>query len=281
MTPSNALRRKVISHFMLFLTGLSSLLVLSVLFFILAYIVFHGISSFSPAFFTRLPKPVGETGGGMAHAIIGSVKLLAIAGAVGIPLGFIGGLYLSEYGKKNLVGFLVRYAADLLNSIPSIVIGIFAYILIVVPMGHFSLLSGGIALGIMLMPIMVRNSEEFLNLVPDSIREAGLALGLPEWKMILFLVIPTASRGIVTGIMLGLARISGETAPLLFTAFGNQYWNQSILEPVASLPVMIYTYAISPYEEWHQLAWTAGMVLLLLILGINIISRWSFKRRMG
>jgi phosphate transport system permease protein len=281
LTPSFALRRKLTNYFMLFLTGLSSFLVLGILFFILSYIVIHGLSSFSIAFFTHLPKPVGETGGGMAHAIVGSIKLLGLAGLIGIPLGFMGGLYLSEYGKKNLVGFAVRYAADLLNSIPSIVIGIFAYILIVLPMGHFSLLSGGIALGIMLTPIMVRNSEEFLKMVPDSIREAGLALGLPEWKMILFIVIPTASRGIITGIMLGLARISGETAPLLFTAFGNQYWNRSLLEPVSSLPVMIYTYAISPYEEWHQLAWTAGMVLLLLILGINIISRWIFKSRMG
>jgi phosphate transport system permease protein len=265
---------------MLFLAGLSSLLVLSILFFILGYIVFHGISSFSLAFFTHLPKPVGETGGGMAHAIIGSLKLLGLAGAIGIPLGFIGGLYLSEYGQKNWIGFFVRYAADLLNSIPSIVIGIFAYLLIVLPMGHFSLLSGGIALGLMLIPIMVRNSEEFLKMVPDSIREAALALGLPEWKMIVYIVIPTASRGIITGIMLGMARIAGETAPLLFTAFGNQYWNQSLFEPVASLPVMIYTYAISPYDEWHQLAWTAGMVLLLLILGVNIISRSIFQRRL-
>ncbi|MFI5304687.1 MAG: phosphate ABC transporter permease PstA [Nitrospiria bacterium] len=278
MNPSSVLRRKIVNYFMLILTGLSSLLVLSVLFFLLGYIVFHGFASFSFAFFTQLPKPVGETGGGMAHAIIGSIKLLAIASAFGIPLGFIGGLYLSEYGNKNLIGFTVRYAADLLNSIPSIVIGIFAYILIVLPMGHFSLLSGGIALGIMLTPIMARNSEEFLRMVPDSIREAGLALGLPEWKMIVFIVIPTAGRGIITGIMLGLARISGETAPLLFTAFGNQYWNRSLMEPVASLPVMIYTYAISPYEEWHQLAWTAGMVLLLLILGIEIISRLTLQR---
>lgn len=266
---------------MLFLTGLSSVLVISILFFILGYIVFHGIGSFSPAFFTHLPKPVGESGGGMANAIVGSLKLMGLAGLMGIPLGFMGGLYLSEYGKKNVIGFCVRYAADLMNSIPSIVIGIFAYILIVLPMGHFSLLSGGIALGIMLIPIMVRNSEEFLKLVPDTIREAALALGLPEWKMVIFIVIPSASRGIVTGIMLGLARISGETAPLLFTAFGNQYWNRSLFEPVSSLPVMIYTYAISPYEEWHKLAWTAGMVLLLLILGMNIISRWIFQKRLG
>ncbi len=258
---------------MLSLAGLCALLILSVLFFILSYIVIHGLSGFRIDFFTRLPKPVGESGGGMAHAIAGTLKLLGLAAFMGIPLGLTGGLYLSEYGQKNLIGFLVLYASDLLNSIPSIVIGIFAYILIVLPMGHFSALSGGIALACILIPITIRNTEEVLKLVPSSIREAALALGVPEWKMVCFVVIPTAGRGIITGILLGLARVAGETAPLLFTAFGNMYWNQNILDPVASLPVMIYTYAISPYEEWHQLAWTAALVLLLLILGINLISR--------
>lgn len=258
---------------MLSLAGLCALLILSVLFFILGYIVIHGLSGFRFDFFTQLPRPVGESGGGMAHAIVGTLKLLGLAALIGIPLGLTGGLYLSEYGQKNLIGFLVRYASDLLNSIPSIVIGIFAYILIVLPMGHFSALSGGIALACILIPITIRNTEEVLKLVPSSIREAALALGVPEWKMICFVVIPTAGRGIITGILLGLARVAGETAPLLFTAFGNMYWNQNILDPVASLPVMIYTYAISPYEEWHQLAWTAALALLLLILGINLMSR--------
>jgi phosphate transport system permease protein len=270
---SFALRRKITNALMLSLAGLCALLILSVLFFILGYIVIHGLSGFRFDFFTQLPKPVGESGGGMAHAIVGTLKLLGLAALIGIPLGLTGGLYLSEYGQKNLIGFLVRYASDLLNSIPSIVIGIFAYILIVLPMGHFSALSGGIALACILIPITIRNTEEVLKLVPSSIREAALALGVPEWKMICFVVIPTAGRGIITGILLGLARVAGETAPLLFTAFGNMYWNQNILDPIASLPVMIYTYAISPYEEWHQLAWTAALTLLLLILGINLVSR--------
>ncbi len=277
-----ALRRKIVNTFMLILTGACTLLVLSVLCFILSYIVIHGLSGLHLNFFTQLPKPVGESGGGMAHAIVGTLKLLGLTGLIGIPIGLIGGLYLSEYGQKNLTGFMVRYASDLLNALPSIVVGIFAYILIVLPMGHFSALSGGMALAFILIPITIRNTEEVLKLVPASIREAALALGAPEWKMICFVVIPTAGRGIITGILLGLARVAGETAPLLFTAFGNMYWNQTILEPVASLPVMIYTYAISPYEEWHQLAWTAALVLLLLILGINFVSRlllrWQFKK---
>ena len=277
-----ALRRKIVNYFMLILTGVCTLLVLSVLCFILSYIVIHGLSGLHLNFFTQLPKPVGESGGGMAHAIVGTLKLLGLTGLIGIPIGLIGGLYLSEYGQKNLTGFMVRYASDLLNALPSIVVGIFAYILIVLPMGHFSALSGGMALAFILIPITIRNTEEVLKLVPASIREAALALGAPEWKMICFVVIPTAGRGIITGILLGLARVAGETAPLLFTAFGNMYWNQTILEPVASLPVMIYTYAISPYEEWHQLAWTAALVLLLLILGINFVSRlllrWQFKK---
>ncbi|MBI1822337.1 MAG: phosphate ABC transporter permease PstA [Nitrospirae bacterium] len=267
---------------MLFLTGLCTLLILSVLCFILSYIVVHGLPGLHLNFFTQLPKPVGESGGGMAHAVVGTLKLLGLTGLIGIPLGLIGGLYLSEYGQKNLIGFMVRYASDLLNALPSIVVGIFAYILIVLPMGHFSALSGGVALAFILIPITIRNTEEVLKLVPASIREAALALGVPEWKMICFVVVPTAGRGIMTGVLLGLARVAGETAPLLFTAFGNMYWNQTILEPVASLPVMIYTYAISPYEEWHQLAWTAALVLLLLILGINFVSRlllqWQFKK---
>ncbi|MHB8483365.1 MAG: phosphate ABC transporter permease PstA [Nitrospiria bacterium] len=281
MTPFAVFRRKATNTVMLFLTGLCSLLVLLVLFFILGYIAFRGISGLNVHFFTRLPKPVGETGGGMAHAIVGTLKLLGLAGIIGIPVGFTGGLYISEYGRKNLIGFLIRYTADLLNSLPSIVVGIFAYILVVLPMGHFSGLSGGAALSVILIPIIVRNTEEFLKLVPFSIREAALALGVPEWKVICFIVVPTAGKGIMTGILLGLARVAGETAPLLFTAFGNMYWNQNILEPVASLPVMIYTYAVSPYEEWHRLAWTAALFLLLLILGINFISRAILQKQLG
>ena len=280
MTSPLSLKRKLVNRLMLVATGVCTFLVLFVLFFLVGYIIFHGLAAFRPSFFMALPRPVGESGGGMAHAIIGTFKLLFVAGLIGIPIGFTGGLYLSEYGQKNLTGFLVRYAADLLNSIPSIVIGIFAYTLIVLPMGHFSALAGGVALGVILIPAIVRNTEEFLKMVPASIREAAMALGVPEWKVVTRVVIPTAGKGILTGIMLGMARVAGETAPLLFTAFGNMYWNRNFLEPIASLPVMIYTYAISPYDEWHDQAWTAGMVLLLMILAVNLISRSVLRRHL-
>lgn len=280
MTLGLSLRRKWANAAMLSLTGVCTALVLGVLFFILGYITYHGISALDWDFFTKLPKPVGETGGGMANAIVGTVKLLALASLIGVPIGFFGGVYLSEYGRKNTLGFSVRYAADLLNGIPSIVMGIFAYTLVVLPMGGFSTAAGGAALGIMMIPITVRSTEEFLKLVPASIREAALALGLPAWKVVGFVVIPTALRGIVTGVMLGLARVAGETAPLLFTAFSNRYWSRGWLEPTASLPVMIYTYAISPYEDWHRQAWAAGMVLLMLVLGANLLSRLILHRRL-
>jgi phosphate transport system permease protein len=273
--------RRFKSAFMLTLTGACTALTLGVLFFILGYITYHGVAALDWNFLTKLPKPVGETGGGMANAIVGTVKLLIIAVLIGVPVGFIGGVYLSEYGRKNLIGFLIRYAADLLNGVPSIVMGIFAYTIVVLPMGHFSTLAGGAALGIMMIPIAVRSAEEFLKLVPASIREAALALGLHEWKAICFVVIPTASRGIITGIMLDLARVAGETAPLLFTAFSNRFWSRGWLEPTASLPVMIYTYAISPYDDWHRQAWAAGMVLLMLVLAANLLSRLILHRRLA
>ena len=275
-----SLRRRLTNGIMLSLTGASTVTVIGVLFFILGYITYHGIAALDWDFFTKLPKPVGETGGGMANAIVGTLKLLLLASLIGVPIGFIGGVYLAEYGRKTMTGFLIRYAADLLNGIPSIVMGIFAYTIVVLPMGHFSTLAGGVALGIMMIPIAVRSAEEFLKLVPATIREAGLGLGLPEWKVVSFIVIPTAFRGILTGIMLDLARVAGETAPLLFTAFSNRFWSRGWLEPIASLPVMIYTYAITPYEDWHRQAWAAGLVLLILVLGANIISRVVLHRRL-
>jgi phosphate transport system permease protein len=280
MTPMLSLRRRLTNGIMLSLTGASTVTVIGVLFFILGYITYHGIAALDWDFFTKLPKPVGETGGGMANAIVGTLKLLLLASLIGVPIGFIGGVYLAEYGRKTTTGFLIRYAADLLNGIPSIVMGIFAYTIVVLPMGHFSTLAGGVALGIMMIPIAVRSAEEFLKLVPATIREAGLSLGLPEWKVVSFIVIPTAFRGILTGIMLDLARVAGETAPLLFTAFSNRFWSRGWLEPIASLPVMIYTYAITPYEDWHRQAWAAGLVLLILVLGANIISRVVLHRRL-
>lgn len=280
MTRALSLRRRLTNGFMLSMTGICTALVLGALFFILGYIAYHGISALDWDFFTKLPKPVGEKGGGMANAIVGTVKLLGLASLIGVPIGFLGGVYLSEYGRKNTIGFLIRYAADILNGIPSIVMGIFAYTIVVLPMGHFSSLAGGVALGIMMIPIAVRSAEEFLKLVPASIREAALALGLTEWKTISFVVIPTAFRGIVTGIMLDLARVAGETAPLLFTAFSNRFWSRGWLEPTASLPVMIYTYAIAPYEDWHRQAWAAGLVLLMLVLGANLLSRLILHRQL-
>jgi phosphate transport system permease protein len=280
MTRGLLIRRRLTNVVMLSMTGVCTALVLGILFFILGYITYHGISALDWNFFTKLPKPVGETGGGMANAIVGTIKLLFLASLIGVPIGFLGGVYLSEYGRKNTAGFLIRYAADLLNGIPSIVMGIFAYTIVVLPMGHFSTVAGGVALGIMMIPIAVRTSEEFLKLVPASIREAGLALGLAEWKVVSFIVIPTAFRGIVTGIMLDLARVAGETAPLLFTAFSNRFWSRGWLEPIASLPVMIYTYAIAPYDDWHRQAWAAGMVLVMLVLGANILSRLVLHRQL-
>lgn len=280
MTRSLSFSRRLTNGFMLSLTGVCTVLVLGILFFILGYITYHGLSALDWDFFTKLPKPVGESGGGMANAIVGTVKLLALASLIGVPIGFFGGVYLSEYGRKNTLGFLIRYAADILNGIPSIVMGIFAYTIVVLPMGHFSTVAGGVALGVMMIPIAVRSTEEFLKLVPASIREAALALGLTEWKVVSFVVIPTALRGIITGIMLDLARVAGETAPLLFTAFSNRFWSRGWLEPTASLPVMIYTYAIAPYEDWHRQAWAAGMVLLMLVLGANLLSRLILHRQL-
>ncbi len=270
--------RKLQNGIMVGLMGAGAFLLLSILMGTLIYIALKGLSALNWDFFTKLPKPVGESGGGMANAIVGTLKLLGIAALIGVPFGFIGGVYLSEYGRKNKFGFFVRYSADLIAGVPSIVMGIFAYTLVVLPMGHFSTLAGGLGLGIMMIPIALRSTEEFLKLVPSSLREAGLALGLTQWKTITFIVIPSAFRGILTGILLDLARVAGETAPLLFTAFSNKYWSRGWLEPTASLPVMIYTYAISPYDDWHRQAWAAGLVLLLMILGTNLLARLVLRR---
>jgi phosphate transport system permease protein len=259
-------------------TGLCALITLSILFFILGYVTMHGITSLNWDFFTKLPKPVGESGGGMANAIVGTFKLIGLASLVGLPIGLLGGIYLAEFGN-NTVGFLVRYAADVINGVPSIVMGIFAYTVVVLPMHHFSALAGGIALGIMLIPIAVRSTEEFLKLVPMAIRESALALGLPRWKVIVRVVIPTAMKGLLTGVLLDLSRVSGETAPLLFTAFGNRFWSSGWLNPISSLPVMIFTYAVSPYEDWHRQAWAAALVLLMIVLFTNVGARVMMRRQ--
>jgi len=269
--------RKFVSNFMLTLTGVCAFVSVAVLFFILGYLLFNGGTSINWDFFTKLPKPVGEVGGGMANAIVGSAKLLAVASLFGVPIGFLGGIYLAEFSGAKMA-WVVRYAADLLNGVPSIVIGIFAYSMVVLPFKHFSTFAGAFALGLMMIPITLRSTEEFLNSVPRMLREGAMALGASKWKTIATVIVPAAYRGILTAILLALARVAGETAPLLFTAFGNRFWSQGWDQPTASLPVMIFTYAVSPYEDWHRQAWAAGLVLLALILIINILARTILSR---
>lgn len=269
--------RKLVSAFMLTMTGVCALVSVSVLFFILGYLVVHGGTSLSWNFFTKLPAPVGETGGGMANAIVGSAKLLLLATLIGVPVGFFGAIYLAEF-SGSITAFVVRYAADLLNGVPSIVIGIFAFSLAVLPFKHFSTFAGGFALGLMMIPITLRSTEEFLRSVPNSLREGAMALGASKWKTIATVIVPAAYRGILTAVLLAFARVAGETAPLLFTALGNRFWSPGWGQPTASLPAMIYTYALSAYDDWHRQAWAAGLVLLGLILVINIVARAILSR---
>jgi len=279
MSFSRTTRRKIVNVVMLGFTAVATLVTVSVLFFVLGYLIVKGGSSISWAFLTRLPTPVGESGGGMANAIVGSAKLLLIAAVTGLPVGFMAGLYVSEFASKAMASG-IRYAADLLNGVPSIVVGIFVYTLLVLPMKHFSTLAGGVALGIMMIPIMARSTEEFLRAVPGSLREASLALGATRAVTIARVIVPAAMRGILTSAMLGLARVAGETAPLLFTALNNRFWSPGFSQPTSSLPVMIYTYALAPYEDWHNQAWAAGLVLLALVLLANIGARLLLGRRL-
>jgi phosphate transport system permease protein len=276
MTSRNR-RRNIVNNVMLTLTGVCAFLTVSTLFLILGYLVYHGGKSVDFNFFTKLPLPTGEVGGGMANAIVGSAVVIAIASAIGLPVGFLAGVYLSEFGGKGLA-FVVRYTADLLNGVPSIVIGVFVWSIVVVPMHTYSALAGGIALSLMLIPISARSTEQFLQEVPRALREGSLALGASKWRTIASVVVPAASKGILTGMILGVARISGETAPLLFTALGNTFWADGLLQPTASLPVMIYTRAVSPYDDWHRQAWAAGLVLLTLVLLANILARTVMAR---
>ena len=273
-------RRKVTNFVMFTLTGVCTFVAVAVLFFILGYLLWQGGHALNWNFFTKLPVPVGETGGGFANAIIGSAKLLLLAAVIGIPIGFLGGVYLAEFGGTT-TSFLVRYTTDLLNGVPSIVIGIFAYAVVVVPMGHYSTFAGGIALGVMMIPVTVRSTEEFLRAVPNTLREGALALGATKWKSVATVVVPAALPGITTGILLALARVAGETAPLIFTAFGNAFWSPGWNQPTESLPYMIWKYATGPYEDWHQQAWAAGLVLLSLVLATNIAARFILRRQVG
>jgi phosphate transport system permease protein len=269
--------RKLLSNFMLTLTGVCAVVSVAILFLILGYLLFNGGKSINWAFFTQLPKPVGEAGGGMANAIVGSAKLLLAASLFGVPVGFLGGVYLAEFSGHK-VASVVRYAADLLNGVPSIVIGIFAYSIAVQPFKQFSTLAGSFALGLMMIPITLRSTEEFLGAVPRMLREGAMALGASKWKTISTVIVPAAYRGILTAILLALARVAGETAPLLFTALGNRFWSPGWGQPTASLPEVIYHYAQSPYEDWHRQAWAAGLVLLGFILITNILARTILSR---
>ena len=270
-------RRNFFNHLMLSLTGVCTFLTVSVLFVILGFLIWNGWRSVDLNFFTKLPLAAGELGSGMANALVGSLTVILISIAIGVPVGFLGGIYLAEFGGKT-IPIMIRYTADLLNGVPSIVIGIFAWTVIVVPMRHFSAWAGGFALSLMMIPIGLRATEQFLRGVPDSLREASLALGASKTRTILSVVVPAAKQGILTGLILGVARVAGETAPLLFTALNNQFWAAKLGEPTATLPVMIYTHAISPYDDWHRQAWAAGLVLLALVLIANLAARWVLSR---
>jgi phosphate transport system permease protein len=270
-------RRKFVSGLVVFLCGAAVAVALVPLFFVFAYVLQKGFSSLNWDFFTKMPKPVGEPGGGMANAMLGTLYLIAIASALAVPVGVIAGVYLSEYGKKPF-GALVRFTADVLNGVPSIVIGIFAYGLAVLPVKHFSALAGGLALGFMMIPIITRTTEELLNLEPGSLREGSLALGATRARAAFSVMLPAALPGIMTGILVALARIAGETAPLLFTAFNNRFFSTRIDQPISSLPVQIYTYAVAPYEDWHRQAWAGALVLVGFVFTFSVLARVVTRR---
>lgn len=272
-----SLRRRLVNWTALGAIVLATAIVIVPLFLILGTVTYHGIAGLNTAFFTQVQRPPGETGGGMAHALVGSGLILLVASAIGIPLGIGTGIFLAEYGR-NIYGNVVRFTADVLNGVPSVVIGITAWAVVVVSQGHFSAFSGGVALGIMMVPTVSRTTEEVLLMVPQSVREAALGLGIPHWRTTLSVVVRTAMSGIVTGIMLAFARIAGETAPLMFTAFGNDYWNLNLNQPIAAVPLKIYDYAKSAYDDWHRLAWTGAFVLILLIAGTMILFRIATTR---
>lgn len=269
-------RRRLKNYFMTFIIGLLSLIAIIPLFLVFFHIIKNGISSLSLNFFTHLPAPIGEPDGGMGNSILGSLILIGLASLVAVPIGVLAGVYLSEYKNERLAGIL-RWTVDLLTSIPSIVIGLFIYSALVVPMKSFSAIAGAAALSMLMLPLVAKTTEELLKLTPLYMREAGLALGLSRWRVILFIVLRGKTSAVMTGVVLALARIAGETAPLLVTAFGNRNWPSSLTQPIASMPVQIYNYAISPYNHWHQQAWAGAFILVLLIFSINIITRLIFS----
>ncbi len=276
-TPPIALRRRVTDHVMTGAAILTVILVLVPLFAIFAYLVYRGVGSINWAFLTQTPKPVGESGGGMANAIVGSAFILGLASLLGVPIGVGAGIYVAEFGR-NRFGDAIRFTADVLNGVPSIVIGIVAYALVVLSQRHFSALAGGVALAIMMIPTITRTTEDMLLLVPQALREAAYGLGIPRWRTTLSITLRTATSGVITGIMLAFARVAGETAPLLFTAFGNQFWNLRANQPTAALPLQIFSYAISPYDEWHKQAWAGALVLIILIVSAVSAVRFAVRR---
>ena len=277
---SGLARRRGVSLVMVTLTCIAAAIAVVPLLVILAYLLKQGASALSLDFFTSMPKPVGEEGGGMANAIVGTLMLLGIASAVGLPVGIGAGLYLAERRGTRLAN-LVRFLADVLNGLPSIVMGIFAWQFLVRPFGHFSALAGGAAIGAMMIPLVTRTTEEMVRTVPQSLREAALALGYPRWRTSLQIVLRTALGGIVTGVLVAVARVAGETAPLLFTAFGNSFWSTNLGQPIAALPLQIFTYAISPYDDWHAQAWAGALVLIALVLVISLVARVVTRARHG
>ena len=278
MTATNHNWRRFKNAFMQTLACVCAILVITPLVLVFYHLIREGFTSINWAFFTQVPKPVGETGGGMGNAIVGTFVLLAQAAVIGVPVGVLGGVYLSEYGSSKL-NWWIRFGADILNGVPSITWGIVVFALLVVPMHGFSALAGGVVLGMMMIPLVMRTTEEVLQLVPGGYREAALALGISKWRTIVQIVLRTATKGIVTGVLLALARVAGETAPLLFTALGNNSWAHSLTQPIAAMPLQIFTYAISPYDDWHRQAWAGALVLLLLVLAINIGVRFLTRDR--
>jgi phosphate transport system permease protein len=281
MTASNHNWRKAKNGFMQSLTCVCAVLVILPLLLVFFHLLSQGAGAINWAFFTQLPKPVGEIGGGMANSIAGTFILISLASLLGVPVGVLGGVFLSEYSHRRL-NWWIRFTADVVNGVPSITWGMVVYALIVIPMKGFSMLAGGVVLGLMMIPLIMRTTEEVLQLVPGGYREAALALGIAQWRMIVQIVVRTATKGIVTGVLLALARVAGETAPLLFTAFGNAYWAHQLTEPIAALPLQIFNYAISPYDDWHRQAWAGALVLILLVsainIGVRVLTRDRFRK---
>src|SRR5579871_3773062 len=277
IAPKISLWRQGMDHLATMAAITAVILVLLPLAAVFGYLVYKGFGSINLAFLTQTPKPPGEVGGGMANAIAGSSLILLLGSLVGVPVGIGAGIYLAEYGQNRL-GNLIRFTADVLNGVPSIIVGIVAYGSVVLTQGHFSALAGGVALAIMMIPTITRTTEEMLLLVPNSVREAAYGLGVPRWRTTLSITLRTATSGVITGVMLAFARVAGETAPLLFTAFGNQFWNWRLDQPTAALPLQIFTYAISPYDDWHRQAWAGALVLILLIVSAVSAVRYVVRR---